>query len=71
MSGSYPGEYKTQFAGLSEREADKQARRVVVALKRGANKTTLRKMGLTDKRIHEIAAAANITIPKGVGGNRL
>ena len=71
MAGSYPGEYKTQFAGLSPYEAAKQERRVLRAMKQGANKTTLFKMGLTEKRILEIAAKHGVEIPKGVGGKRL
>ena len=71
MSGSYPGEYKTQFAGLSPYEAAKQERRVLRMLKQGANKTALYRLGLTDKRILEIATKHGVEIPKGVGGKRL
>ncbi len=71
MAGSYPNEYKTQRAGLSPYEAAKQERRVLRALKQGANRTTLYKLGLTEKRIRQIAEAAGVEIPKGVGGKRL
>ena len=53
-------------------EAAKQERRVLRAIKQGgANKTTLLKMGLTERRINEIVTKYGVAIPRGQGGKRL
>ena len=71
MSNEYPNGVKTERVGLSDFEAAKQERRVLTAIRKGANKTTLLKMNLTEKRINEIVTKYGVAIPRGQGGKRL
>lgn len=71
MSRDYPNGVKTEKLGLSPYESAKQERRILRALKQGANLTAFLKMGVTEARVRKIAAANNIEIKKGVGGKRL